>query len=103
MKRLIAQRYTIRRNFVALICACLSVYFIGNALFGERSSFRLIVLNNEIVQTGQEVANLKAQRLALESKVKKLRPGSLDPDMLEERARFVLGFNYASEQILLNR
>lgn len=103
MKKLIAQRYTIRRNFTALICVCLSLYFLGNALFGERSSFRLMLLNNEISQTTEDVSKLHADRVALENKVTRLRPGSLDPDLLEERARVMLGFNYGTEQVLLNR
>lgn len=34
---------------------------------------------------------------ALERKVLKLRPESLDPDLLEERVRLVLGYTYPDE------
>ena len=101
MKKLIAQRYTIRHNFTAIICACLSLYFMWHALLGERSSFRLMMLDSQVASVEKEVGGLEAERSAIEAKVVRLRPGSLDPDMLEERARVVLGFNYPSETILL--
>ncbi len=103
MKKLIAQRYTIRHNFTAIICACLSVYFMWHALLGERSSFRLMMLDSKIDTLQTEVAGLESQRAGLESNVVRLRPGSLDPDMLEERARTVLGFNYPTETIILKQ
>ncbi len=101
MKKLIAQRHTVRHNLAAIICVCLSVYFAGNALFGERSSFRLMALNQQIGKLDDEVAALHDRRVALEDKVVRLRPGSIDPDMLEERARAVLGFQHPEERTLL--
>jgi cell division protein FtsB len=102
MKRLIAQRYTVRRNLAAIICAFLTLYFTLNVLCGERSYFRLNKLNAEAASIGGDVAALHTQRVALEDKVSRLRPDSLDPDLLEERARLVLGFDYPTERVLLN-
>ena len=103
MKRLIAQRYTIRRNFISVICASLAVYFAWHALLGDRSLLRLKTLDAQVGRLDGEVAALESGRQSLESDVERLRPGSLDPDMLEERARIVLGFNYPSEHVLLKQ
>lgn len=103
MKRLITQRYTVRHNIVAIICVCLSAYFSWHAVLGERSSVRLVTLDYKVEKLERDVSALKAQRLAIEDKVSRLRPDSIDPDMLEERARLVLGFNYGTERVLLNQ
>jgi cell division protein FtsB len=44
---------------------------------------------------------LDAQRAELERKVKLLRPDSLDPDMLEERAREVLNYTREDEVVVM--
>lgn len=103
MKKLINQRHTFRRNMVAIVCVFLTAYFVGNILFGDRSSERLVTLDGQVAQMTGEVAQLDAGRQALQNKVVRLRPNSIDPDMLEERARAVLGFDYGSERVILNR
>ena len=42
-----------------------------------------------------------SERLALENRVKRMRPDSLDLDMLDERARVVLGFVKPEERVLI--
>jgi cell division protein FtsB len=101
MKRLIAQRYTVRRNLVAIIGLILGLYFSSNALAGDRSLFRLMTLDNEISSLSADVHVLHDKKAALQDKVVRLRSDSLDPDLLEERAREVLGFQYPNERTLL--
>ena len=43
----------------------------------------------------------RSDRIELEHKVKLLRPGSLDKDMLEEEARKVLGVAKEKEEIII--
>lgn len=101
MKKLIEQRYTIRRNLLAIIGICLCVYFAWHALAGERGVIRLVSVEHKIEKLEREVAELRAVRVELEGRVVLLRPNSLDPDMLEERARLILGFQYPDEQLIL--
>lgn len=58
-------------------------------------------LESRISSVTIEHDSLKQQRLAIEKKVVMMRPGSIDRDLLEERARHVLGFRHADELILL--
>jgi cell division protein FtsB len=58
-------------------------------------------LNKEISAMDSDVTALHQRRVALEDKVVRLRPGSIDPDLLEERARLVLGFQHPQERTLL--
>ena len=101
MKRLIEQRYVVRRNILTIIGLCLCVYFSSHIVAGERSTFRLMSLERQIAKTTAEYEKTKTQREQLEAKVVKLRPGSIDPDLLEERARSVLGYARPDEQIVI--
>jgi cell division protein FtsB len=48
----------------------------------------------------QEIARLKAERLDWERRVALLRSGSLDPDMLDERARAMLDYVHPQDLVL---
>jgi cell division protein FtsB len=101
MRKLIAQRYLIRRNLLGIIALCLCVYFTYHLTFGTRSYFRLLGFEHETARLAVTYDNLHAQRVTLEDKVVRLRPSSLDPDLLEERVREVLGYTRPDERIIL--
>lgn len=101
MNRLLAHRYVLRKNLISLIGVCLCFYFIYHAVQGNRSVIRLTSLNKSIATMSQKYDSLQAERIALETKVKMLRPGSVNRDLLEERARLVLGYKHPDEVIIL--
>lgn len=101
MKRLIEQRYVVRQNILTIIGLGLCVYFTWHIVAGERSSFRLMSLERQIERTTAAYEQERLKREQLEAKVVKLRPGSIDPDLLEERARAVLGYARPDEQIVI--
>lgn len=97
MNRLFQQRYVIRQNLILLIGICLSVYFCYHLLQGDRSYLHLMSLNSNIEKLTSEHAALRAERERIETRVVMLRPGSINKDLLEERARAVLGYRRAGE------
>ena len=101
MKRFIEKRYVLRRNMMAVIGVCLSFYFCYHLIAGQRGYFRLISLESRIANISSEYESLKIEREAVEKKVVMMRPGSIDRDLLEERVRYVLGYTYDNEIILL--
>jgi cell division protein FtsB len=101
MRKLLAQRYTIRQNLLAIIGFCLCFYFAYHALLGERSYIRLMKLERQIVRVSATYENLHEQRVALDDKVVRLRPGSLDRDLLEERVHYVLGYYHPDDKVIL--
>lgn len=103
MKRLIEQRYLVKQNFLAFIGLCLCVYFSWHAIAGERGIIRLYELNHAISEISQDVSALKGERIALEGRVVRLRPASMDRDFLEERIHSVLGLYRPDEQVILYR
>jgi cell division protein FtsB len=102
MKRLISQRHVVKQNILSLIGFCLVCYFGYHTVMGERSIMRLMTLDRQLAKATETYDRNHAARVALEDKVSRLRPGSIDPDLLEERAHYVLGYTRPDEQIILN-
>jgi cell division protein FtsB len=101
MKELLERRYVLRQNWVTILGAVLCLYFSYHLIQGDRSYGRLIGLEQAITRDTQSYDNLLAEREKLEHRVEMLRPGSINPDYLEERARYMLGYRTESERDLL--
>lgn len=62
---------------------------------------RLMSLNATIESQEVKLSRSVHEKEALETKVKMMRPDSLDRDFVEERVRHVLGYTYPSEAVVL--
>lgn len=91
MRQFIEKKYLIRRHIISLIAVSLSVYFAYHLMQGERSYPRMVALQNQISAMGQDYQNKTSFREDIEGRVKKMRPDSLDQDLVLEQARHVLG------------
>jgi cell division protein FtsB len=76
-------------------------YFGVNAYSGSRGLKAKQDLDHQIAQLDGELDALKAERLVWERRVSLLATASLDPDLLDERARALL--NYADPRDLTLR
>ena len=101
MKRLLEQSYLVRRNMLTLMGIGLFMYFSYHLIQGERSYMRYISLNQSVQGMNQQAADLQQERQELEARVAMMRPGSINRDLLEERARVVLGFRRDGEKDVL--
>jgi cell division protein FtsB len=90
-------------NALALytIAALVIGYFGVNAYSGNHGLRARQDLDQQIAQLSDELEGLKAERATWERRVALLRPQSIDPDMLDERARVLL--NYADPRELTLR
>jgi cell division protein FtsB len=90
-------------NALALytIAALVIGYFGVNAYSGNHGLRARQDLDQQIAQLSDELESLKAERATWERRVALLRPQSIDPDMLDERARVLL--NYADPRELTLR
>ena len=90
-------------NALALytIAALVIGYFGVNAYSGNHGLRARQDLDQQIAQLSDELESLKAERATWERRVALLRPRSIDPDMLDERARVLL--NYADPRELTLR
>ena len=72
--------------------ALLIGYFGVNAYTGNHGLKARHGLDQQIAQLSVELATLKAERVTWERRISLLRSESLDPDMLDERARALLDY-----------
>ena len=101
MVKLLQNHNIFRRNMLAVIGACLSIYFCYHLVAGQRGYFSLLSLSGQVERAQIDYTLLNEKREAIEKRVIMMRPGSIDRDLLEERARHVLGFRHHDELILL--
>ena len=76
-------------------------YFGVNAFTGNHGLRAQADLDQQLAAMQQELAQAKAERSLWERRVALLRSDRLDPDMLEERARALLGYVDPRELTLL--
>jgi len=84
-----------------LLGALAFTYFVYHAFEGDRGLRSWLKLRQEIAAARSTATALAAEQAVLERRVALLRPESLDPDMLEERARAVLNVARPDDRVIL--
>ena len=77
-------------------------YFCYHVLSGERGLLALMELSKQVQQSRQQLDITNAERLNLQHRVNLLRDESLDLDLLDERARKLLGYVGEDEVVYNN-
>ncbi len=80
---------------------CLAGYFLYHTVQGERGIMALLVLKQQVRNAETLVASTDAERLGWEHRVRQLRPGTLDADLLDEQSRLMLNVGRADEVVIL--
>lgn len=89
------------RQVAPQVAAALAVaYFAYHAIEGERGVLAYLKLGNELESAQQVATQVEEERAELEHRVDLLSPDSLDPDMLEERARALLNYGHSDEKVI---
>ena len=83
--------------FLPVLGVCIVLYFAYHFVQGDGGIRALLDYKNRVEQTRIQLAEIKEKRQRLEHRVYLLRSDSLDPDLLEERARAVLNFAHPDE------
>ncbi|MGH1481294.1 MAG: FtsB family cell division protein [Geminicoccales bacterium] len=92
MKR---RSFNLRRRFrwqswLVIIGMGLAVYFGYHAVNGDRGLLASQQLEQKLRSAEKRLARIEQDRLRLERRVKRLRPSTLDPDLIDELARETL-------------
>ena len=82
---------------IGLLAIC---YFSYHLVEGDRGLFAYLKLQNDIRKAEAEYQITEMERERLEKRVKLLDSKNLDLDMLEERAREVLGLAHPDEVVI---
>ena len=84
------------------VSALVGGYFMTQAQTGDRGLEARRVLKIEAFGLNQELTAVKAERAVWEHRVALLRSEQIDRDLLEERARVVLGRVHANDVVVIN-
>jgi len=76
-------------------------YFAFHAFRGERGIIALRQLSHQVETAQILYSKIKSQRIELEHRVNLLHPNSLDPDMLDERARVMLNYGLRGDIVII--
>ena len=96
------KKRSVSQFLVTSLCFLLFFYFAYHLAHGDRGYFAWKGLEKKLAAAEDNYDRKLAEREALENRVKLLRPDSLDLDMLDERARVVLGFVKPDEKVVIN-
>lgn len=84
----------------SLLLGVLIAYFGFHALTGDRGLLTSEQRNKALAQRTAELQQVRADRMDLEARARLLRDSSLSADLLEERARSLLGFADPSDYVI---
>ncbi|MBM3487394.1 MAG: septum formation initiator family protein [Alphaproteobacteria bacterium] len=98
----------IRRRLVQVTVPTLGLlvvgYFLYHAFQGDRGILAWVTLRAEVAEAEALRAGRAIERKRLETLVAGLQSGHLDPDLLDERARLLVGLGKPDEVVIyLNR
>ncbi len=92
-----------RARFVVgpVLGICAVGYFAYHVVHGDRGLIAWWNIKQRVVAAKEAATQTRDERQALEKRVRLLNPGSLDPDMLEERAMLMLNYGYKDDIVIL--
>ena len=90
----------LRRFILPLGSLAVMGYFAYHSFNGDYGIWSRERMEREAIVLEQELAGIKAARLSLAARARLLRPESLDPDMIDERARAKLNVVQADELVI---
>ena len=83
------------------LCLGFALYLAYHTVEGDHGLVAWMRLEEQVRTLEQEVVEARRERVQIERRVTMLRPDSLDPDLLEERARSVLNLGHPDDRIIL--
>lgn len=97
------QEFRARARFVIgpVLGVCAVGYFSFHVVQGDRGLLTWWKIKQRVAIAKQSLAVSQAQRQTMERRVRLLEPGSLDLDMLEERARLMLNYGHVDDIVIL--
>ncbi len=93
----------VRPYIPAALFAVLIFYFGVSALTGDRGLLSHARLNAALVARTRQLQTLRAERQQLQTEVRLLSDSNLSRDLLEERARTILGFADRRDYVVRQR
>ena len=94
-------RVRARKILPTVLAASVVGYFGYHALHGERGFLAWRELKQDLSAARSVEAEVAAERARLDRRTALLRADNLDPDLLDERARVLLGYGHPGDLVVL--
>ena len=94
-------RVRARKILPTVLAASVVGYFGYHALHGERGFLAWRELKQDLAAARSVEVQIAAERARLDRRTALLRADNLDPDLLEERARVLLGYGHPGDLVVL--
>ncbi|PIR37472.1 MAG: septum formation initiator [Alphaproteobacteria bacterium CG11_big_fil_rev_8_21_14_0_20_39_49] len=78
-------------------------YFFYHVISGENGLLSMIDIQKKVAEAKTELDYVSAEKLRLENRVALLRDESVDPDLLDEQARRLLGYVAEDETMYVDK
>ena len=85
------------------VAACLFGYFVYHAVEGDRGIMAWLQISQQLAESKTTLATLTDERREIEHRVALLSPGSIDPDLLDERARLMLSVAEPDDRLVISK
>lgn len=97
------QEFRNRARYVVgpVLGLCAIGYFAYHGVHGDRGLIAWLKVKQRVATAKEALVLSENEREKLEKRVRLLNPGSLDPDMLEERARVMLNYGHTDDLVIL--
>jgi cell division protein FtsB len=91
-----------KQAIAPVIAFTVMVYFIFHSVEGDRGLLAYWSMQDRVAEITRMHDDIKARREKLQQRVKAMRSSSLDPDLLDERARATLDMANQDDVIIFN-
>ena len=96
--------YLIRKKFVSnsltIFSFIIFVFFISHIFFGERSIWKIFLLNSQIAKATNEYNKLINKKINVMSEINLLRDDNLDSDYITEISHDLLGLIHPDQIVI---
>jgi len=103
MKVLSEIRLRSRYIFGPILGASLFFYFFYHAIQGDRGIIAFWQLTKQLAQAEYVLKRVSDDEISVQHRVRLLNPNTLNRDMLDERARLMLGYSRPGEVIIFKQ
>jgi cell division protein FtsB len=93
----------LRQAVAPAIGACVFGYFVYHAIQGDRGIMAWLQISQQLADSKTTLAGLIAEREELQHRVTLLSSESLDPDLLDERARIMLNVAKRDDRFVITK
>ncbi len=91
----------LRQAIGPTVGACLFGYFVYHAIEGDRGIMAWLRISQQFAESKGTLARLVGERQEIEHRVALLSPSSIDPDLLDERARLMLNVAEPDDRLVI--